>query len=497
MDSLLTLQKSNNTYYQKIQYLKTDLLQIFDENIPSKKENAIAKALLLGHKSELDEEIKTAYANTGALHILAVSGLHVGILCLILLTIFNFIPFENNFSKGIKIIIILACLFFYCTLTGSTASVMRASIMYGFLMVGNELKRFSNIYNTVAASAFIILCLDPSMIKTVSFQLSYLALIGIVYFQPKLYALWIPKNKLLDYIWKLMCVSLAAQIITFPISVYYFNQLPLLSCISGIIAVPAAFAIFSLGLLLLLLNFIAPFFLPIISHILFFIIWLNNKFILCLQGIPNHKLINLSFETIDVCILFIILILTMAYISFKKREFLLLSLLIGICFSSKLILSAAFMDKEKVVMFYVPNAFLIDFYEGQNLYTIQSNDLTQKKEDYAAKTYRLKHKSIDHSKKAFKTKHYMQDGLILFGEKSIFLLNETSLSKIETKMDLDILVLQENTNFDKDQLLNYFNPKIVILDTSNSRSYNKNWETFLRKKSIKFHNIYEAGAFIN
>jgi len=498
LDTLIILQKSKHTYAQKILSLRNDLLQVFDENMPFPKENAIAKALLLGYKTELDEETKTAYANTGALHILAVSGLHVGILCMILLTLFNFIPFENNASKLLKILIILACLYFYCSLTGSTASVMRASIMYGCLLIGNELKRFSNIYNTIAASAFIILWIDPVMLKTVSFQLSYLALIGIVYFQPKIYVLWIPKNKIINFVWKLMCVSLAAQLITFPISIYYFNQLPLLSCISGIVAVPAAFAIFSLGIVVLLLNFIAPILLWPVSKILFGVIWINNQFILCLQKIPHHKLINLSLQTIDVWILYIILLTAMIFISFRAKKFLMLSLILSICLSAKLIASLISIDKENtMVYYYTPNAYLIDFYEGRKLYSIRSEKLSKKQEEYAAKAFRLEHKSLLLTDQEFEKYHFIKDGLILFGEQSIFLLNKNNLTKFDHKMEVDVLVLQEEVGINESDLLSYFEPKIVILDTSNSRRYNKKWGYFLGNKSIPFHDIYTKGAYIN
>ena len=497
LDSLTVLQKSNNSYIQQVQLLRTKLIGALEEHIPSQKENAVAKALLLGYKADLDEVTKSAYANTGALHILAVSGLHVGILCLILLSIFNLIKINKFWFKFFKLVFMLSCLYFYCCLTGSTASVMRASIMYGCLLVGNEAKRFSNIYNTIAGSAFIILWLDPFMINTVSFQLSYLALIGIIYFQPKLYSLWIPKNKILDFIWKLICVSMAAQLITFPISVYYFNQLPLLSWLSGIVAVPAAFAIFTLGIALFLVSIAIPILILPISKMLGLILWLNNQFIFCLQKIPHHKLVDLSFEKIDICILYLILVLIMWSLSFKKKFGVFVSLFVCLCFSIKLIYATLLLDNQsKIVIYHTPKASLIDFYSGREVYSMRSSTLSKKQEAYAAKACRLKHKSITQSLESFMKSHYSHEGLILFEGTSLFILNKKTKANIKFKMEVDILLIQENVEVDKEGILSEIKANLVVLDTSNERRYTKKWGMFLEDQAIPYHDVYNLGAYV-
>ena len=200
----------------------------------------VAAALLLGKRNELEPNQIRAYASAGAMHVLAVSGLHVGILFFILKFSFGFLKRLKRW-KWLYLIIILSFLWFYAMLTGFSASVLRASTMFSFILIGEEvINRKVSIYNMLAISAIILIVVDPFIVFSVGFQLSYLAVIGIVYFQPKIYRLFYVKNWLLDQAWKITAVSLAAQLATFPLGVYYFHQFPVYFFVSNLLVIKTA-----------------------------------------------------------------------------------------------------------------------------------------------------------------------------------------------------------------------------------------------------------------
>ncbi|MEA3318280.1 MAG: ComEC/Rec2 family competence protein, partial [Bacteroidota bacterium] len=205
--------------------IRRNLLSVYKEYDISGDELAVLSALTLGYKSDLSNEIKQSYAASGAMHILAVSGLHVGIIFIILNNLLFFLE-RNYFGKIIKVLIIIGFLAFYTLLTGMSSSVLRASIMFACFSFGNLFNRQTNIYNTLAVSAFIILAFNPYAIMDVGFQLSYIAVISIVFFQAKIYGLINISNYIGNKIWELLSVSIAAQIGTFPIAIYYFHQFP-------------------------------------------------------------------------------------------------------------------------------------------------------------------------------------------------------------------------------------------------------------------------------
>ncbi len=209
----------------------------------------VAAALILGYREALDPEVRAAYADAGAMHILAVSGLHVGLimgLCYLLLNrIFFFRTWRGRWPRAL---ILLSVLWGFALLTGLSPSVSRAATMFSFFILARLFAREVFVWNILAASAFILLAIDPFLLMQPGFQLSYLALAGILAFQPLLEKLWQPTHPALRHGWGLLALSIAAQAGTAPVSMYYFHQFPLLFAVSGLAAVPGAFVLLCLGL---------------------------------------------------------------------------------------------------------------------------------------------------------------------------------------------------------------------------------------------------------
>ncbi len=212
----------------------------------NEKDRAIASALLLGKKDALDQELKVDFAGAGAMHVLAVSGLHVGIIYLVLATFLNCI-FPQRKGKWPKAFLLLACLWSYALLTGSAASVLRASTMFSFVIIGQTLQRRPHIYNTLSGSALLWLIIAPRSVFDVGFQFSYLAVFGIVTFHPRIDSWVVSRYSWVERAWSLVGVSLAAQLATFPLGAFYFHQFPNYFLLTNFLVIPLATLILYAG----------------------------------------------------------------------------------------------------------------------------------------------------------------------------------------------------------------------------------------------------------
>lgn len=205
--------------------------------LPDKEERSVVSALTLGYRTELDQETLDYFASTGAMHVLSVSGLHVALLFMILGFLLGFLK-RHKAGRILFPVVMILFLWIYAFISGFSPPVQRATLMFTFVIVGKELRRPVNIYNSLTASALLLILLDPNVIFDVGFQLSYLAIFSIVLVQPALFNLIEMKNKSLEWLWALFTVSIAAQIVTFPLGVFYFNQMPNFFWLSNFIVVP-------------------------------------------------------------------------------------------------------------------------------------------------------------------------------------------------------------------------------------------------------------------
>ncbi len=217
-------------------------------------ELGLASTLVLGYKSSIDAEVKQSYMNAGAMHVLAVSGMHVGIVCAVLELLM--MALGGNLAFRLKRVLIILLLWTYAFITGLSPSVLRATVMFTFVELGRLIRREMSIYNTLAASAFLLLAINPDMLFKAGFQLSYAAVVGIVTLQPRIVRLIKinHKRRVLRYVWELTAVSVAAQIATLPFCLYYFERTPVYFWLSNIIVSPGAAVMIGLTMLLLAVS---------------------------------------------------------------------------------------------------------------------------------------------------------------------------------------------------------------------------------------------------
>lgn len=243
---------SPTTLESKALDVRNSLIGIYREHTSADNVGVIS-AITLGKKDELDRNVKQVFSMSGGSHVLAVSGLHVGIIYMVLLWLTGFLPRNKIFSVVSHLLTIL-CLWCYAFICGLPASVVRSAIMFSLISVATIIERRNVSLNAVFTSAFIMLIYKPLYLFDIGFQLSYAAVISILLFYKKFYYTLPLKNKILKWGWSMICVSAAAQIGTLPLTIYYFHQIPTYSLITNFIVVPAAFLIICLSVAMLAMS---------------------------------------------------------------------------------------------------------------------------------------------------------------------------------------------------------------------------------------------------
>ncbi|MBK9191648.1 MAG: ComEC family competence protein [Crocinitomicaceae bacterium] len=300
--------------------IRKNCSDILDNSGLSVQNAAVAKALLLGDKEYISDDLMMSYSSSGTLHVLAVSGLHVGIIMLILNFLLQPVKRIKN-GKYIFLALALSGIWFYTLLTGFTPSILRAAVMFSFVIIGKELQRDSTIQQSLLVSAFILIIIDPHILFQIGFLLSYLAVAGIVYFHPLIYNKLYFKQKWADKIWQLSSVSIAAQISTLPISIYCFHQFPNYFLFANLIVIPVSFVILILGIFALLVNAV-PFLGDFSFYLLDKLIEFMNGSISVFDKMPFSVTKNLIIKWYDVLILYSVILFSYLSITKRSKQFL-------------------------------------------------------------------------------------------------------------------------------------------------------------------------------
>ncbi len=497
------------------QKLRTKLLNIYKQLNIVDDEYSVLSALTLGYKDKLSENVKSWYSKSGAMHILAVSGLHVGIIYLIL----NTLLFFMNRCKTcviIKIILIILLLFSYALLTGLSASVLRASFMFSFVAIGSAFKRSTSIYNTLAASAFILLLINPYFIFDVGFQLSYLAVLSIVFFQPKIYLLLHFKNLIPRKIWALISVSIAAQIGTFPIGAYYFHQFPSYFLLTNIIVIPITAIIIYLAVVLFIFNSV-PIVSDYISKGLVYVLKSLNFSVQHIEKLPYSTISDIYLSKYDLILIYITIIILSVFIVNKKYSWFRLSLISIILFIGLLIYEKnSNLNSRKIIIYNIDkvsaynfidktdNVLISNFNEKSNhknlMFYIKNNWLSLGlKNEKIVDLKKLNPKYIFTNLIAIDNQNiFLKDKFIDYYGKRLLILNDKNQLKYNSakKLNLDFIIIANNINVNIKSLIKNYNFKTLIIDSSNSRHNTNQIISQCKLLNINCFDVNKNGAFI-
>jgi competence protein ComEC len=306
------------------------MLEIFRRYIPGARELSVASALVLGDKGGLDDEQAEAFSAAGAMHVLAVSGLHVGILYGILLILFR--PIRRTLPGKWALAFCSVCvLWSYAFLTGLSPSVLRATTMFTFLALAEPWGRRTNIFNTLALSALVLLLFDPYLILSVGFQLSYAAVFGIVYLYPRLISFWQPASWILEKLWQISCVSLSAQLATFPIALFYFHQFPVYFLLANLFVIPLAFLILILGIGIFA-SAAWSYAAYLVGNVLSVLILVLNKGVVFIEGLPFSVIQNIYISPLQCWLLIGLVCASVLLCESRRFEVVYLCLLFALVF---------------------------------------------------------------------------------------------------------------------------------------------------------------------
>lgn len=375
-DNYQKISNTANSFYAGILEVRSFLDDLLSKSGLAPAELMVAKALILGEKDSLDRDTLRTYSSAGAMHVLAVSGLHVGIVMLLLSFLFKPIKL---FPRGrlIFMIVVLAGIWFYALITGMSSSVLRASVMFSFVLIGKEIERENSIYQSILVSAFLLILMEPLVIFQVGFQLSYLAVFGIIYLQPKIYNLIYVKNYLGNKIWQISSVSIAAQFATFPLGLYYFHQFPNFFMLSNLIVIPLAFAILLVGLVYFMVVWI-PYLNDVLFFVLDFLITFLNKGVKWVESLPYSIYWGVSIEWYEVFWLYLILIAGAAAFILRKSKLILLTLSGMVMLLSYNVAENYFLNHtNQLVVYNVNDDVAIDLFNGRANYFMATKDLMQ------------------------------------------------------------------------------------------------------------------------
>lgn len=473
-------QHQNVNYY--IEKLRNELSDSFAIHHFDAKTKAIIDALLLGQRVAIDKATITDYSNAGVIHILAISGLHISILYFFL--VFLLKPLRSlRFGKEIELIVVLFVLWIFAFLTGLPASVTRAVTLFSFISIGTYFNQSKAIYNAMATSALLILLFSPNAIFDIGFQLSYAAVLSIVLFQPFYKKFHITQNKIALYFIDLITVSMAAQIGVLPLSLYYFNQLPLLFLLANLVIIPLSSFVLLYGIVLLIFNFVAPEFSIYLGKLLSISIRLMNDYIHWIAHFKSGIITNISFSVVMVCTLYLVLTALLFWIYAKKKNALIYVVFTLFVFQLSYLVVKWNENISSEFLVFNEKQSLIAIKNQQNV-IVYTNDFNKHKET---------------------VRHYLRgtfsDSLQVFPMQNVFSFQQNRIMVIDsfgvykTTLKPNIIILTQNPKVNLDRLIKTAQPKVIIADKSNYKNTIKRWEATCRKAKIPFHAIAEKGFY--
>ena len=450
----------------------------------SQKELAVIQALILGQKKALDKQLYQSYAAAGAVHILAVSGLHVGILYAILLMLLAPV---TRLDKGeiIRSVSIVLSLWCYALVTGLSASVCRAVTMFSFFAFAQALGRKTSTINTLSLSFICLLMYNPLYVFQVGFQLSYLAVLSIITIQPKLASYYTPSNTLTKLLWNTMTVTIAAQIGLGPLSIYYFNQFPGLFFITNIIVLPLLGAVLSIGFVIVVLgcfnilpDSVAKIYGGMIAILNDFITWIAAQDAFLFKEISFPKPFLFMSYGVIICLLLVC----------RKWNFKNLMFFLGSCGVTLGILTTmkVYPTPGHLIVFHKYKQTLLGVKQKHQTTLFVPDSITPALASLISSYKTANYNSSSTQEKLPKVFSYKETPVLILDSVGVF---PKALQK-------PVVVLTQNTQIHLGRFIDSVSPRRIIADGSNYKSYVDRWRQTCIEKKIPFHSTYEKGAFI-
>jgi competence protein ComEC len=472
--------KSNvNWLYDIGLKIKFKIIESFRHAGLNKNAFAICSALLTGYDDEIDKSVMDAFAHSGTLHVLSVSGLHTGLIYLLLNFLINiFDPYSKY--RIARYIIITFLLWSFALISGFSPPVLRAVIMFSLLGLGKLFYRnkSTNQLNILFASAFILLLYNPYFILNIGFLLSYTAMIGIIVISPLLNDRITLKNKILLYFFESVMVSVAATISTLPLTLYYFKQFPIWFFACNLIIVPLSF-------LILILAFFSLVHLPFLNQVINGLVNFMIDFIKIFNQGKYTYIDLINFNLLDA--IFLSSLILVLYLVFQQRKyhFVVFSLLILISWQFVAFFNALESKQSKFITIY-------NVKHKSRVVLKNKSEARYNRFDSTSFNYNIKPHLVTFCNANWTVNSF---NFIQTKAHNFLILDSADFVPSIEKEHINTLLLANNYALSEPQIQQFKNVKLIIADASNKAFINEQTENLCRKFAIPFYSTRLKGAF--
>ncbi len=455
----------------------------------STAQRALIEALLLGQRSELSKDAYHNFIDAGVVHVLAVSGLHIGILLYFLLLMFKPLTYLPK-GKTIRTVLVISLLWAYAFLVGMSPSILRAVTMFSFLSLGLFFNRKVLTLNMLCLSAVVLLLYNPNFILDVGFQLSYSAVLAILLFQKKIYQIFSPKYKVTRYLWQISSVTLSAQLGVLPLSLFYFHQFPGLFFLSNLVIIPFVGIIIEVGAGILVLlgifgglpHFLVVAYGGVLDALQFMVDWVAQQE----TFIFRHLYFSPTMLVISVLVL-----VFLGFWLYKRRRayiFLFLGMLIGLQLDY-LYEYIQIQHQQNFYVFYKSRHTIIGVQHGHDLKLLTDRSISPKTVlglsllEGMENARGLENITID----------TVQNYYIL-GYKRLLVIDSCKVWHLPKRLQLTYLLLRNSPEINLDRVLDSLHPQRVIADGSSYKSMIARWQKTCAERSVAFYYTGKEGA---
>lgn len=487
--------ENENLFRKYLFSTREKIIRLLKKYIPGAKEAGLAEAMLIGYKDDLDKRLVQSYSDTGAVHIIAISGLHLGLIYWLLVLLCKPLA-KYKIGKTIQPIAVIAGLWSFSFLAGGSPSVFRSAVMFTCIVLGAHLNRKTSVYNSLAASAFLLLCYNPFWLWDAGFQLSYTAVLSLAIFYKPIYDLLFLPNKIVDTIWKSVCVTLAAQILTVPVSIYHFHQFPNLFLFANLLAVPLSSLIIIVEIVICLAS-VLPAVAAGVGYLLHYLIYWLNNFIERVSGLPFAITNDLQINLPQLVCLYMFIAATAWWLLHNKKLGVSIALLALLTFTVFHIMAVwTALHQRKLIVYNIPKHSAIDVMVGkQYLFkgdsVLQHDELLQKFHLQASRSlYRVN--NINDTGKIRST-----NNRFFFGNFSFLLIDQPyKLYNVTPKTPVDIIILLNNPPLKIAELTGVFTCRRFVFDASNAPWKVAKWQQECDELGLSGFSVADKGAFV-
>ena len=505
-DSLVRLSTGHGHALWRLAYgCRDQLLALLQHHFPTQDEYAVASALLVGYTDDLSDDLRTAYAETGSMHALAVSGTHVGMIYVGIMFLLARLPLRGRRGKLIETLLTLLGIWAFTFLTGATASVLRASVMFSLFLWGKLLFRNASIWNILAVSALILLLYNPYLLYNIGFQLSYAAVAGMVFFYPHFDKKMPNWPKPLGEFRKIFLIGFAAQLGTLPLSLLYFHQFPIYFWLAGWVVVLGGAIFMAGGALLVVLDAVSGWLADWCGWLLYYLVWGMNQVVFYIQHLPGSLVSGIWIAGWAAALMYVAIALIGATIVTRQAKWTIAAVgiftFLGFC---RFWNTYQQEYQQQMVVYSISKHHLLDFFDGRSIVSL-SDTLTRKQEVFSAQSNRWAGGMAEKTglmlgqDSRFQSKNCcFAPPFVQFFDQKIVLVDDAKWVSAAPSVPfpVDAIVLSNNPKVSIADCLRCFPCRVVIWDLTNSWKQSERWRTECKNLHTIGHDIRQDGAYV-